>query len=499
MQQIANWIYKTYPNSAQLIWGPGPLLFNVGGQKISDQAQLRNQVYASDLPGHYDHVHWASDVPISSDGKMVSMAGGSAGGALAAFSMTDTAKALWDDEVKKIPAYQGGSGLFDRAVPKIRKTMEEKVWGFAKAQADKLMVGPASPSGAGAERWRPMLIKAFKFQGEEPRKDRVDALIRQIWTESKGDPNIAQQIVDQNGTGESAGVGLYQVIPTTWEGFRDRRLSADRRDPWAQNNFAVRYFRDRHHWDTSFVGQGHGWKSGGVLPDNLPKALLYDNGGYLPDGATATNQSGKPEPVFSHSQWQTIKASMWSKAQAGDFRGLVDELGNLAGALRDVVAKVDWRDIGAKTSTTFNEKFREGQLADIRSVFGLPDYESIPFVKAQKELEDARKESADSAASSAQSADSAAVSADRAEAASQGAPMPVAASRVSSPVDVGAEIAKTGSLVAAAVAAPNPATVGAAALGAGQTINFIVQNQEAAMQEYRKWQAKNNRGLVGAR
>lgn len=82
MQQIADWIYETYPDSAQLIWGPGPLLYNVGGNKISDQSQLRNQVYAGDLPGHYDHVHWASDGPIASDGQMVSDAGGSSGGGL---------------------------------------------------------------------------------------------------------------------------------------------------------------------------------------------------------------------------------------------------------------------------------------------------------------------------------------------------------------------------------------------------------------------------------
>lgn len=50
---------------AQVIYGPGPLLYNVGGTNITDQAQLRNQVYAGDLAGHYDHVHIAAEHPLS--------------------------------------------------------------------------------------------------------------------------------------------------------------------------------------------------------------------------------------------------------------------------------------------------------------------------------------------------------------------------------------------------------------------------------------------------
>ena len=63
-QAYADWIFSAFPQSEQLIWGPGPLLFNVGGQSITDQAQLANQVYADDLPGHFDHVHWANDTPL---------------------------------------------------------------------------------------------------------------------------------------------------------------------------------------------------------------------------------------------------------------------------------------------------------------------------------------------------------------------------------------------------------------------------------------------------
>ena len=57
-QEVADWVYNTYPDMAQLIWGPGPLLYNDRGTRVdpADQAQLQ-QIYASDLPGHFDHVH----------------------------------------------------------------------------------------------------------------------------------------------------------------------------------------------------------------------------------------------------------------------------------------------------------------------------------------------------------------------------------------------------------------------------------------------------------
>ena len=41
--------------------------------------------------------------------------------------------------------------------------------------------------------------------------------------------------------------------------------------------------------------------SGGVVPK------LYDQGGWLPHGGIAVNQSGKPEPVFTNDQWSLLR------------------------------------------------------------------------------------------------------------------------------------------------------------------------------------------------
>lgn len=492
---LARDIAKTYPNSAELIYDSPGWSGNIkNGQNVGAFGQFYTMAQAGP---HHHHVHWGMNTaPTMPFGGGV-FPGGSSGGAVAMVSMAEMAKDAWDTEIKKVRDYSG-PGLFGGMPNKFKKAASEKAWGYLKKQADKMEVGPDAPGGAGAERWRPMIKKAFAFQGEQGTKPRVDALVRQIWTESKGDPNVAQQIVDMNGTGESAGVGLYQVIPTTWEGYRDQRLSANRRDPWAQHNFAVRYFRDRHNWNMGpgGVGRGHGWKSGGVLPSNLP-AALFDNGGYLQDGQVGQNQSGKPEPVFTHKQWQILKGNIMSAAQAGDMKKLQINLGVVANGLQQAVAKLDWQEIFGAASKAFNDKFFDDQAADVRSVFGIPDPDSIPAVKAYAEFRENEKKLNEEQAQAAKESREAATRADSAADKISGAPVPVKAKSES--VSVGSQVARTGALVSRALANPNPVSVGAAASSAGQTVNFIVRNEEAAWAEYRKFQAKNSRGRVGAR
>jgi hypothetical protein len=48
-------------------------------------------------------------------------------------------------------------------------------------------------------------------------------------------------------------------------------------------------------------------KSGGVVP-TVP--IRYDDGGWIPQGvSTVINQTGRPEPVLSGSQWDAVRAS----------------------------------------------------------------------------------------------------------------------------------------------------------------------------------------------
>lgn len=478
MQQIANWIYKTYPNSAQLIWGPGPLLYNVGGQKISDQAQLRNQVYAGDLPGHYDHVHWASDGPITSGGKMISMAGGSAGAAMMV-SMADVAKDAWDSEIKKIPKYSGGRGSFGSVPGKYQDKATSSAWKYLSKKAEE-SAGAAfsgSTGGAGVERWRGLVRHILGVKGLSKSLD--NTTLRRMNQESGGNPRAINNW-DINAVNGTPSKGLMQVIDPTFRANADPGFNSNIWDPEsnirASMNYALRQY--------------------GSLPAAYDRAGGYDSGGYLQPGVTRVqNDSGKPEPVFSHKQWQILKGNIMSAAQAGDLKKLHINLGIVANGLQQAVAKLDWQEIFGAASKAFNDKFFEDQAADVRSVFGVPDPDSIPAVKAFAEFRENEKKLNEEQAQAAKDSREAATRADSAADKISGAPVPVKARSVS----VGSQVARTGALVSRALANPNPVTVGAAAKSGGDTIQFIVRNEEAAWSEYRKFQAKNSRGRVGAR
>ncbi|GAB6920741.1 hypothetical protein JCM9803A_11910 [Rhodococcus erythropolis] len=125
--------------------------------------------------------------------------------------------------------------------------------------------------GAGAEQWRQMMIDAYKNQGYDPTPAKIDAWMRQVDTESGGDKDIAQQIVDVNGTGEAAGVGLGQMIPETWQAYRDPALPDDRRNAWAMLNAMVRYGEQKYGDRLlDVIGQGHGYALGGIIPGYSP-------------------------------------------------------------------------------------------------------------------------------------------------------------------------------------------------------------------------------------
>ena len=390
----------------------------------------------------------------------------------------DNAVSQWNSAnpnglVNKIPSAVAG---------KQQEALDKKIEKYVSEMST--MLGGDIPGGAGAERWRPMSKRAMARTGfNAGDKRQVDAMVSQIQSESGGNPRAVQNgYVDVN-TGGNEAAGLLQVIPGTFAAHRDPALPNDRFDPFANMNAALRYYKSRYGMDlTTMWGKGHG----------------YDNGGYLQPGITkAVNASGKPEPVFTHKQWQILKGNIMSAAQAGDLKKLQINLGVVANGLQQAVAKLDWQEIFGAASKAFNDKFFDDQAADVRSVFGIPDPDSIPAVKAYAEFRENEKKLNEEQAQAAKDSREAATRADSAADKISGAPVPVKAKSES--VSVGSQVARTGALVSRALANPNPVSVGAAAKSGGDTIQFIVRNEEAAWSEYRKFQAKNSRGRVGAR
>lgn len=78
LQDIANWVFQAYPNSAQEIYVNGPFQYHEAGNPRahgsidvdnSRQDYIKNGIYgASEAQAHNDHVHWASLTPLGQPG-----------------------------------------------------------------------------------------------------------------------------------------------------------------------------------------------------------------------------------------------------------------------------------------------------------------------------------------------------------------------------------------------------------------------------------------------
>jgi len=91
LQAVADWVFSTYPDSAQEIYSNGPFQYHEQGNPYakgsinvdnSRQDYLRNSVYASEWMTHADHVHWARLTPVGvpqSSGSTAITAPGAAG------------------------------------------------------------------------------------------------------------------------------------------------------------------------------------------------------------------------------------------------------------------------------------------------------------------------------------------------------------------------------------------------------------------------------------
>lgn len=167
-----------------------------------------------------------------------------------------------------------------------------------------------------AAAWRGTVKDALKRVGLPTSDDYVNAWIRQIDTESGGNPNARQGIVDVNSGGNEA-AGLVQVIPGTFAAHRDPSLPNDRLNPLASLVAGMRYAKSRYGINgmLAAIGHGHGYSGGGLVKP----AKLFDGGGKLEKGVQfIDHQSDKPDYVLTSEQWRamyTIAENSASKNQ----------------------------------------------------------------------------------------------------------------------------------------------------------------------------------------
>jgi len=148
------------------------------------------------------------------------------------------------------------------------------------------------PGGDAVGRWRGLVDSTLVELGMPVGLD--DKVLRQIATESGGDPNATQgNIGDVNNASGDLAKGLMQVIGTTFRAHAGPYVGLGQYDPHASIYAGLDYARGRYGPDLSFLGQGHGYNLGGMIPQ------LFDSGGWLMPGVTQTvNASGAPEAII---------------------------------------------------------------------------------------------------------------------------------------------------------------------------------------------------------
>lgn len=133
-----------------------------------------------------------------------------------------------------------------------------------KKQLEKLQdaLTPANPSGSGVQRWKPYIEKAFKELHANATEAKINKLLRQIQTESGGNPTIRQQISDVNSAAGHPAQGLLQFIPSTFNAWAVKG-HGQILNGYDQILAAINALEHGGEGGWGNVGNGHGWANGG--------------------------------------------------------------------------------------------------------------------------------------------------------------------------------------------------------------------------------------------
>lgn len=175
-----------------------------------------------------------------------------------------------------------------------------------------------------AEKWRPTVKDALGHVGLPTSNDYIDAWIRQIQSESGGNPNAVQgNIGDVNNATGDIGKGLVQVIGSTFDAYRDKSLPNNRFDPMAVLVAGMNYAKARYPGAMlDVIGHGHGYSGGGLV-----KPTLFDGGGWLENTGSAQlveHRKRQPDAVLSNPQWKDMH-TLAEQVRAGDLDGIKTE------------------------------------------------------------------------------------------------------------------------------------------------------------------------------
>lgn len=233
---------------------------------------------------------WSPTGAKGTGGGLLGAVGGAISGVISAIKGADPLKWLAD----KAGKLAFGPGILGKGLAKLPGLILSKAKDWLLGKLGGGSAGAANPPGTGVERWRGVITQALSMNGLPTTKTWQDAWLRQVQTESGGDPGVTQHgYTDINTLTGNLAQGLLQVIPPTFNTYKfpghgnilnglDNALAA------------MNYAKHAYHDILAVIGHGHG----------------YDAGGMLPTGTSVVhNRTGKPEPVLTDAQWNAINSS----------------------------------------------------------------------------------------------------------------------------------------------------------------------------------------------
>ncbi|MGG6996032.1 UNVERIFIED_CONTAM: tape measure protein [Limosilactobacillus fermentum] len=183
-----------------------------------------------------------------------------------------------EDVFKKFVNVKSSAKFAQDLIEHVPSYVAKQMGNWIKKQFEEL----SNPSGAGVERWRSYVKRALAALKLSTSTAMIDKVLRQIQTESGGNPNARQPGSDPDGDGSGPALGLMQTKRSTFNAYAlpgHKNLWNGYDDLLAGLNYA----KARYGSSLSFLGNGHGYASGGLVTghnfyelaeNNLPEYVI---------------------------------------------------------------------------------------------------------------------------------------------------------------------------------------------------------------------------------
>lgn len=177
-----------------------------------------------------------------------------------------------EDVFKKFVNVKSSAKFAQDLIEHVPSYVAKQMGNWIKKQFEEL----SNPGGAGVERWRSYIERDLKTLTGSVDATKVAKLLRQIQTESGGNPTIRQQISDINSASGHPAQGLLQFIPST---FNSWALPGHKNILNGNDQILAAINALQHGGEGGWgnIGNGHGWAMGGLISNHGVYEIAENN------------------------------------------------------------------------------------------------------------------------------------------------------------------------------------------------------------------------------